>query len=145
MRYVVFALLVVGLWAHRAAACPCCDPCHKYDHLRDRIPPVEALATGYVAIGATLGEHPKQLDVMRVLTSARFIAEQSGVRALRIVDAAHVPSTVDHRDHARIEIVHDLALRHGHFQITLEGVRYTISPCLDDQRRASTCLAAAAE
>ena len=139
MRILVAALLVIGLWAHRAAACPCCDPCHKYDYLRQV--PVEVMATSYVAVGAPLGAHPKRKDVMRVLTGARFVAEQKGVRTLRLIDGDHVPALIDHQGGARIEIVHDLALHHGHFQVTLDGAVYTISPCVDDQKHAATCLA----
>jgi len=138
MRIWVAALVLIGLWAHRASACPCCNPCHKYDDLR-RVP-VEQLAPSYVAIAASIGAHPKRADVLRVIASARFVADQKGVRALRLVDGAHVPATIDHGDGARIEIVHDLALRHGHFEVTLGGSLYTISPCIDDKHRASTCL-----
>jgi hypothetical protein len=102
-------------------------------------PPPEVMAASYTA-AASLGDHPKTRDVMRVLTSARFVAGDKGVRALRVVDSAHVPHTIDHRDGARIEIVHDLAVEHGHFQATLGGVLYTIEPCSDGHHHAATCL-----
>ena len=138
MRFVILALLALSLWAHRAAACPCCNPCHKYDRLM-REPPVEVMAASYTA-AASLGDHPKTRDVMRVLTGATFVAGDKGVRALRVVDGAHVPQTIDHADHARIEIAHDLAVRHGHFQVTLGGSLYTIEPCTDGHHHAATCL-----
>jgi hypothetical protein len=130
MRAVTLALLVIALWAHRAAACPCCDPCSKYERMMPGHDPTqEVLAAQYVASGVTLGAHPKEKDVWRVLTTARFTVQQRGAATLRIVDGAHVPGAVTHAGGERIEIVHGLALHHGHFQITLEGAVYTIAPC----------------
>ena len=134
---LAFAFVILALVAHRAAACPCCNPCHKYDHLRNI--PVEVMASSYSA-NVSLGDHPKTKDVMRVLTAARFATTDKAARALRVVDGAHVPQTIDHADGARIEIAHDLAVRHGHFQVTLGGFLYTIEPCTDGHHHAATCL-----
>jgi hypothetical protein len=139
---LVLVAVALGALARRAGACPCCDPCHKYDHLLHDRAPVEVLADEYVAARATpMPAHPKRADVMRILTGVRFAPSTPGARTLRIVDAAHVPDRVDHRDAARIEIVHDLAARGGHFRITLAGVAYTVEPCRDGARHATTCLA----
>lgn len=135
----LFAFVSIVAAARRADACPCCDPCHKYD--REMLPPPEVLADQYVAErAAPLSAHPRRAEVMKILTAGRFVAGVKGVRALRVVDAAHVPAQIDHGDGARLEIVHDLAARHGHFQLTLAGLSYTVEPCTDAAHHATTCL-----
>lgn len=140
MRPLLFLLAFVSILAiaRRADACPCCDPCSKYDYLKN-VPPPEALADQYVAERAVaMSGHPKRAEVMKILIGVKFVAK--GVRKLRIVDAAHVPATVDHGDNARMEIVHDLVAKHGHFWVTLGGMVYTVEPCTDGRKHASTCL-----
>jgi hypothetical protein len=125
-----------------ASACPCCDsPCTKYDVMRN-LPPLEPLGAQYVAERAVaMSGHPKRAEVMKILTRVRFVSSTKGARTLRIVDAAHVPATIDHGDGARIVIVHDLAAKRGHFQMTFDdGSVYTVEPCTDGKRRATTCL-----
>ena len=140
MRTVLFLAFALLLWSHRADACPCCDPCSKYDNLM-RQPPSEQLADQYVAERAVaMSGHPRRAEVMKILTHVRFVSPTKGVRVLRIVDAAHVPDQVDHADNARMEIVHDLVAKRGHFWVTLGGMVYTVEPCTDGKRRATTCL-----
>ncbi|HTJ46407.1 MAG TPA: hypothetical protein VL463_30085 [Kofleriaceae bacterium] len=142
MRPLLFLLAFVSILAiaRRADACPCCDPCSKYDYLMKQ-PPPEALADQYVAErAAPMSGHPKRAEVMKILTGVRFVASVKGVRKLRIVDAANVPTTIDHADAARTEIVHDLVAKHGHFWVTIGGMVYTVEPCTDGRKHASTCL-----
>ena len=137
MRWLLFLLVVISI-ARRAEACPCCDPCSKYDHLKN-LPPPEPLADEYVAERAVaMSGHPKRAEVMKILTRVKFVAK--GVRKLRIVHAAHVPATIDHAGDARMEIVHDLVAKRGHFWVTIGGMVYTVEPCTDGRKHATTCL-----
>jgi hypothetical protein len=148
MRIAVAALavLVIMLAARRATACPCCDPCSKYDDIMGKRIPVldpEPLADAYVRVRvAPLPAHPRSRDVMAVLAGARFVpaSPAPGVEPLHIIDGAHIPATIDHDDGAHVVIVHALALARGRFRIDIDGTAFAISPCRDDAKRATVCL-----
>lgn len=139
----VLASLVVLMSARSAEACPCCDPCAKYDRMRERemkvlVVPVDV----YVRERPAAMPRPaKRAKVMTLLTGSQRRPRGSsapGVPRVRILEGSNVPDTVD-TSTATVEIVHELMLEDGTFRIDLAGGRYQISPCRD-RGRVTSCL-----
>jgi hypothetical protein len=144
MRWL--CVLILGLVAMTAStrsadACPCCEPCSKYDQTYKQIDP--PLFEVYVrAQVAPLPRRVGRAHAMKLLTRSRWISRRpiaDQPQRLRLLDGSNLPDTVPNRAGERLEIVRQIELKRGRFELVLDGNYYVLSPCRANGR-LTTCL-----